>query len=578
MKIANVDFRELTKGVYVSEDGKSLAVSIYTATGIERSDGVNDVSEQIHKCLEANSNDYIENLIFDCEGVWAHDNKTFPLDAKRIRAAFTSLETIFEGSDIIVKNAGEASVKCLDEFKIFDIARAACDNGDKERGEYYYALGAVVDAFWGNNDLGGYYEETGRYEDAEECYKKISGPKDEMGDGNASYGYFLDKMGRYEEALKYFRYVLMNADTSPRDGVASFLWMCYDDEDNPYWRYFFEDEFEWRLDEYITVREEEGEAPDLEKILLNVLESENEDNSWRAKSRLIQLYGTGMYMRVGEEPIVWGEPDVETLEEFVAENVLDAQDVYDMVDRLYFDFEDGLYENAAEIIETSLLSVECSEEFTCGGNDAVESKIILFSLYYEGVYELPNGRTLKLPSLENRRAAAEMLRYADVMNCDQNPKYCELRDLGALDELIEEAYALYPQKDMIARDLVDRCMQNGEIDKVVKIIHDAEAQIAEWIAIDLFSEWDYFFDCADDKKLCEDVEIVLLAFSEKGIHKEFLLSLYQFGKATLDSRYAFKTDVSHEVVLEGLENGEKARSFADKHGLGLLTAPAVVKC
>ena len=94
------------------------------------------------------------------------------------------------------------------------------------------------DFYWDTLYLADELFEQGKYEEAEELYKKIAGDQDATGDANAHYGYLLDKMGRYAEAFDCFARVLYGyADTSPRDGVADFLCMSFLNEDSPYWRW-----------------------------------------------------------------------------------------------------------------------------------------------------------------------------------------------------------------------------------------------------------------------------------------------------------------------------------------------------
>ena len=129
------------------------------------------------------------------------------------------------------------------------------------------------DFYWNTLELADELSEEGKYEEAEELYKKIAGDQDATGDANAHYGYLLDKMGRYGEAYDCFARVLYGyADTSPRDGVADFLDMSLLNEDSPYWRWC--DEADMFLRGYLERCDCTGKKPDIEKILLNRLESE----------------------------------------------------------------------------------------------------------------------------------------------------------------------------------------------------------------------------------------------------------------------------------------------------------------
>ena len=60
------------------------------------------------------------------------------------------------------------------------------------------------DFIWDTLYLADELSEQGKYEEAEELYKKIAGDQDATGgDANAHYGYLLDKMGRYAEAFDW---------------------------------------------------------------------------------------------------------------------------------------------------------------------------------------------------------------------------------------------------------------------------------------------------------------------------------------------------------------------------------------
>jgi hypothetical protein len=162
----------------------------------------------------------------------------------------------------------------------------------------------------------------------------------------------------------------------------------------------------------------------------------------------------------------------------------------------------------------------------------------------------------------------ELLRYEPIMILDYNPKFGDLRDDGELDELLEEACAIYPTKDLLVRNVIERCAINVNIDKIIEIVHNADKKLASFIGLDLLAEWEYFFDYEYTKYTPENIEKIFVALTDKGVHPEFLLSLYQFGSATIGE---------YEVKLPSLQNEEKALLFSNKHGIKLLSAPAEIE-
>ena len=138
--------------------------------------------------------------------------------------------------------------------------------------------------------------------------------------------------------------------------------------------------------------------------------------------------------------------------------------------------------------------------------------------------------------------------------------------------ILESAYALYPEKDMIVRNLVEKCAVKHDVDKLVDIITQASEKLASYIALDLFGDWDYFFEYEDEEYTSENIEKILIALSEKGVHREFLLSLYQFGSAKIINSFG-----EYEVVLPALKSEKKASAFSNKHNVKPLSTPLEIK-
>ena len=93
-----------------------------------------------------------------------------------------------------------------------------------------------------------------------------------------------------------------------------------------------------------------------------------------------------------------------------------------------------------------------------------------------------------------------------------------------------------------------------------------------FLAIDLLDEWEDFFDYEDSEYTPEIIEKIWITLVDKGTHAEFLLSLYQFGRAKIVSFFG-----EYEVVLTSLQNADKASDLADKYSIELLSAPLEIK-
>ena len=307
---------------------------------------------------------------------------------------------------------------------------------------------------------------------------------------------------------------------------------------------------------------------DAENILLNALISDDEDTAHNAMCKLIQIYGTGRYQIEGHPIDIPGFPDLEKLKSFVAENIHDESGVDDLIQMLYGEFPHmTIDEVVAQGLEAALLATQYDETncLDLDEDDCKKSKLILFWLYCQGQHDYYNWNPIELPSLKDSRKAAEMLRYAVLMNGDYNPEFYDLKSEGELDEILELAYEIHPTNDDVVRTWVDRCGTNGYIDKIIEIVRNADKVLASHIALDLFDEWEYFFAYEDQDVSSEKIEELLVAFCEKEICKELLLSLYQFGCAKLLTSMG-----EYEVLQPLLKDAEMANKFAADNRIDIL--------
>ena len=134
------------------------------------------------------------------------------------------------------------------------------------------------------------------------------------------------------------------------------------------------------------------------------------------------------------------------------------------------------------------------------------------------------------------------------------------------------AYEIHPTNDDVVRTLVDRCGTNGDFDKIIKIVRNADKALAAHIALDLLEEWEYFFAYEDQEVSSEKIEELLVAFCEKGICKELLLSLYQFGCAKLLTSMG-----EYEVLQPSLKDAERAQKFAEDNFIDMLAEVIEIK-
>lgn len=416
------------------------------------------------------------------------------------------------------------------------------------------------DFYWDTLYLADELFEQGKYEEAEELYKKIAGDQDATGDANAHYGYLLDKLGRYGEAYNCFARVLYGyADTSPREGVVCFLGeSCYD-EDSPYWRWC--DDTDMFLRGYLESCDCTDKKPDIEKILLNRLESEKKGCRCDAREKLVQIYGTGKYIFNDCQTAVdvEGFPNIERLGDFVADNIEHESDVNDIILAICYDPE-NVDEASAKALETALVAIE-SEAAQIAANDA------LLHLYLAGVvFSFYHECWIEIPCLKDMRKAATVL-----LNMDVESTINSLLDYGnePVAELLEEAYTMDSENPEVALQL----LLFVEVDRFVELIGEISDFCANGL-ISLRGDEELFRERLydDDDYEMEEYYLALLDFlckhdPESGycdITKKLLLSIYQFA--------TYKSNSIQWYVSES-KNVEKAEAFAKKYGMELLDEP-----
>ena len=160
------------------------------------------------------------------------------------------------------------------------------------------------------------------------------------------------------------------------------------------------------------------------------------------------------------------------------------------------------------------------------------SKIALFWLYYDGVYD-NDGRPIEAPTLRDRRKAAEIFRYEVITNGDLNPYFEELKLDDTYEDMLSDAYSLNPKSDNVVRTFLDFCLVKGYTDRVVEIISNADESTAVHIALDIFDEWSFYFEYEGEEYDPEGVDRIMSALAKKSSLKETLHSLYRFGRGDL---------------------------------------------
>lgn len=423
-------------------------------------------------------------------------------------------------------------------------------------------IGDDSNFYWETLNFADELYEQGKYEEAEELYKKIANEKDIFGDASAHYGYLLDKMGRYEEAFTCFCQAL-NGDTSPAEGVSVFLDECFCDEDSSYWHYWIRN-FDWRLRRYLVTCESIGKKTDIKRILLNCLKSKNDLCVSEAIVRLIEIYGTGKYV-LDDEVLDVAVPDLEKLKTFVGEVIEHDYDVDGVLDGLCNDPE-SVDEVSAKALEAALLAVTFDEAKTVANN-------ILFSLYLFGMATYTDGEIqIDVPSLQNQHKALE---FMPMMNFEQAVSalftgYDE--DYEKIVEFLEEAHRAYPDDEHIAISLLLN-VKTARLPELISNLSDNCAQKlnSDYYDNSLVSLMDGGIEIPDAEEFEAYYMSLLVFFTKYKMPDEFcsdiqklLLSAYQFG---------VYLNNSSEYEISELEDQQKAVEFAEKYGIELLSEP-----
>lgn len=576
MIVGKDNLNEIISGIYASEDKKTIVLDVFALTTLDRTADDELIANEIIKGLGAEAlrgyQNIVEHILFNCGEHWGFKYKSIPINVEQLRTIFSRLNTIVHGSDIRLLNIPQTDFKVVTDDMLDDLADQSDENGFKKQAEFFYRWEAVVDYYWGNYHLGRFLQNNGQ-EEFEECYKKIAGENDWCGDASSEYGVWLDKQGRYSEASQYLIYATRPiVDTVNREyAIGALSDSVRKGEDCPYWKYFDEANFIKYLIYYLEC-DSTRDNSDIEKVLLERASSENENIALTAKDQLSRLASTGVFLiENGENGYcdIFDYVKMKKAKEILSIEIEEDYDVEEMVSDLYYAFDGELDEKIAKAFENRLLAVECSEGFDCEG--AGFSKIVLFQLYFDGKY-VDDQITLVAPSLMDKQKLAALFRYEFVMNTEINLTFELARDEGDLDDILELAYSLYPKKDLIARNWAERCAIKQNVDKLVDIIAQASEKLASYIALDLFDDWDCFFEYEDEEYTSENIEKILIALSEKGVHREFLLSLYQFGSAKIINWFG-----EYEVVLPALKSEKKASAFSNKHNVKPLSAPLEIK-
>ena len=216
---------------------------------------------------------------------------------------------------------------------------------------------------------------------------------------------------------------------------------------------------------------------------------------------------------------------------FAPSEMVRAKAVFDSFEIIIDELPEGeLDEENARILEARLLAIECDE------NDVLDerglSKIALFWLYYDGVYD-NDGRPIEAPTLKDRRKAAEIFRYEVITNGDLNPYFDELKLDDTYEDMLSDAYSLNPKSDNVVRTFLDFCLVKGYTDRVVEIISNADESTAVHIALDIFDEWSFYFEYEGEEYDPEGVDRIMSALAKKSSLKETLRSLYRSGRGDL---------------------------------------------
>lgn len=562
MKISNVNFRKILPGMYISEDEKGLVIEMFDLTGLDKSVNFGELSEEVISQIEEYAWSYaetVEAIIFDNRKCWELDlGDGFVLDLEGLRSVFPNLKIVACGGGEFLTTDHPDELRLMSGWDFCDLARTAYKNGDLTNAEYFYKWAEVVDFYDCMHTCGIWLEEAGKYDEAEEHFKRIAGKKDKYGAVNNSYAILLDKLGRNAEAQEYLRYVLYRRTyEDAREFAEVFLYDQSKDEDSPYWQNLCLEELNNRIRDYIDSCNQTGKVPDLERILLNASNSEKRCFADDARMKLMQIYGTGKYaFEYGDVIDVLGFPNLDKFKELAAETYESP-----IIRALYLDFVENwecerigeLSDDEIKTIESALLTIDVGQE-------------MLFWLYFNGVYEAFELGEIEIPRLKDQHKAAKLLgndnvwssiiEYSDLFF---NSEYTE-KCLG----LLEEAHAIHPDNADIASELLMTLVET-DMDRFVDVLKHTKKD-----CIDALLEFhdERFSDILNEIESAENLEKYVLSIIEVCSHyecdenelidflKEFMFDFYTNGH----SEHIYRKYPERK-------NLEKANAFAEKYEL-----------
>ncbi len=565
MKIATIEFTEIVKGMYISEDKKGLVVEILDPTGLDKNVELGalsvEVTLKIEECVQGYA-DKIECIVFDNRKYWELDlGDGFVLDLEALCSIFHNLKTVACGGGEFTTTDYPNELRLMSGWDFCDLARTAYRNGDLKKAEYYYQWAEITDFYDCMHTCGVWLEENGRYDEAEAHFKMISGEKDKYGAVNNSYAVLLDKLGRSVEAQEYLRYVLYRRTyKDAREFAEVFLYEQCQDEDSPYWQNLCLEELNNRLRDYIDACKENGKIPDIERILLNASNSEKQCFDGDAMTKLMQIYGTGKYaFEYGDIIDVPGFPDFDKFKELASETYESP-----ILRAMYLDFVENwecervgeLNNEEVKIFEEALLTIDVGRQ-------------ILFWLYYNGEYEGFEVGSIEVPQLIDLRKAANLL--------DDDGVWCSILEYSNfLDnwqddtksvKLFEQAYALHPENIYVTSELLMYFAETS-LERFIEVLKNASKECVNRLLEDYY---EFFFDRLNSIELAEDLEKYVLSLIETGykfeLQENYFVDTIKDEMLAIYQRGAGFEYIEHE--FPSLINIEKATAFAQKYNLEL---------
>jgi hypothetical protein len=258
-------------------------------------------------------------------------------------------------------------------------------------------------------------------------------------------------------------------------------------------------------------------------------------------------------------------PDLEKLKTFVAEAVKDENDVADILSYLCYDPE-NVDEASANALEAALLATTFDEA-------KKEAYNMLFCLYLFGrEFDIYGDNWIEVPSLENRDKAVSLMSKMDVSRLVDNIFSWYDFDYEAIVDFLEEAHRAYPDDEHIAISL----LLNVKTARLPELISNLSDNCAKKLNSDyhdnsLLGLMDGGIEIPDAKEFEAYYTSLLVFFIKYKMPDEFcsdiqnlLLSAYQFG--------VYLNNSCEYEMLE-LEDQEKAKDFAEKYGIELLSEP-----